>query len=443
MNTTKTIITILFLAIAQFAFAQKEPIPYETLDSLSAIISNIQMKRTGMDLTVKGNKYTVEFGEGNFEVSYHDKKATWWCFLSGNDKEATSIVEDLDLTEVYAVTIDKTNKIVELSFTNPFVRQHYEDEELTKNSSSKLPFYYTNDKDRELLVQTLFELISVLKVDQGLMTKYEAKKELSDWTVMNEEAFFKKHPFSILALKGRELEYADKYYFGKGVPVNYKEALYWYERTNSDAYAMEKIGEIHYSGKAGSTNYKEAAVWYEKAANKGRTYSMYSIGWMYEKGQGVNLNIQKAIMWYEKASLKGHGASSELLGDIYFEGTGVNQDLNTAVKWYAKAFEQEKNEPAKKIALIYYDAGMYVQAEQWFTKAIEKKIKFESNIELCKIGKSYFETKKYAQAVEYYKKASDKGCDWGHMDMARIYYKGQPGVPKNVKTARYWYKKTK
>lgn len=95
----------------------------------------------------------------------------------------------------------------------------------------------------------------------------------------------------------------DEFYYGRGCPVDYTQALYWYH----------------------------------KAADAGNMYAPNSIGLCYQKGTGVPQNDELAATWFEKACEKGNPEGAYRLAECYFSGTGVAKNIDQALKYWAEA----------------------------------------------------------------------------------------------------------
>lgn len=95
----------------------------------------------------------------------------------------------------------------------------------------------------------------------------------------------------------------DEFYYGRGCPVDYTQALYWYH----------------------------------KAADAGNMYAPNSIGLCYQKGTGVPKSDELAASWFEKACQKGNPEGAYRLAECYFSGTGVKKNIDQALKYWAEA----------------------------------------------------------------------------------------------------------
>ncbi len=130
----------------------------------------------------------------------------------------------------------------------------------------------------------------------------------------------------------------EKYFLGRGVPEDYREALKWYLKAaeHGHARAQNKVGNLFNYG-ALPENYAEAAKWYRMAADQGSADAQESLGLLYEKGNGVLQDLTEAAKCYRKAADQGNKNAQDLLGHCYRDGKGVPQDFTEAIKWFRKA----------------------------------------------------------------------------------------------------------
>lgn len=101
---------------------------------------------------------------------------------------------------------------------------------------------------------------------------------------------------------------------GKGLPQNYKQALYWYSKAaeQGDASAQFNLGMMYDKGQGVVQDYKQAVHWYAKAAEQGIAVAQYNLGVMYEKGEGVTQSFKHAYIWLSLAAAKGIENSGEI-----------------------------------------------------------------------------------------------------------------------------------
>jgi Sel1 repeat len=132
------------------------------------------------------------------------------------------------------------------------------------------------------------------------------------------------------------------YYYGRGVPQDYPEALRWARKAadQGDAHAQYDIGYLYERGRGVPQDYTEALRWYHKAADQGEAWAQASIGDMYYNNSGVQQDRAVAASWYRQAADRGLAKAQYDLGYMYYHGQGVPQDPAEADRWYHKAADQ-------------------------------------------------------------------------------------------------------
>jgi len=73
-----------------------------------------------------------------------------------------------------------------------------------------------------------------------------------------------------------------------------------------DALAQLTLGLKYYKGKGVPQNYKQALLWHTKAAEQGVADAQLILGVMYAKGRGVKRNFKLAYAWESLAAAQGH-----------------------------------------------------------------------------------------------------------------------------------------
>lgn len=226
------------------------------------------------------------------------------------------------------------------------------------------------------------------------------------------------------------VEKGEKYYFGRGVRKNNKEAFKYfldaakYDNETAQAY----LGLFFERGLGVERNYEFASKWYNKAAVKGNGFAQYSLGMLYQNGNGVEKDYKKALLWIVKSSENEYAPSYYQLGRMYYNALGVEKNIDLAFKWYKKGADEDF--PAAQHALSFmYKNGEgceknIVKAYYWIEKAAENDYDDAYFI----VGKSYLDgicfDADYEKAYTYLKKgydAFDTDCIESLGDM---YYKG-------------------
>lgn len=208
MNHTKYIFTILFLAIAQFASAQKKTIPYEKLESFSNTISDLQIKANGRIIKhSNGNKEELAFKKDNFKIWSYNNLVTWSFTTKVNGQsELLGITEEIDLSKAIGLILD--NEALYIFFPQDLNIQVYVDDEVRTISRPVMDLYFNSNSadDKNKMFAYVYELISLLKIEKGLITKSEADNHLKEYRSLNPYEFYQKYPKSVLAYEGKLLE---------------------------------------------------------------------------------------------------------------------------------------------------------------------------------------------------------------------------------------------
>lgn len=104
-----------------------------------------------------------------------------------------------------------------------------------------------------------------------------------------------------------------------------------------DQYAA---GLMYMPGGEFPINYKEALKWFDLAAKQGHAGAEFNLGLLYRNGRGVLQDFTAAAQWIEKAAHKGYPEAQYQLGTFYKTGEGIQRDLTQAYVWYNLASAQ-------------------------------------------------------------------------------------------------------
>ena len=276
------------------------------------------------------------------------------------------------------------------------------------------------------------------------------------------------------------------YEFGRGTPVDMKEAMVWYQRATDKDYdparkrlalkteeleaaarraeraiaaddvaAMYDMGEKYLNGdgvlqndgraaywflkaaELGSpaaqgmygaviskTNKAEAVTWYLKAAGAGDPEAQNLLGVCYETGKGIATNHTEAIRWYREAAAAGQRNAMGNLGYMYSLGHGIDRDEDEALYWLRLA-AQHGNKGAFTAIFKIYEGGYGVTGDRE-----EVQILYDR-------GKEEKKTGNFAEAAKWYAEAAD--CDhlFAQTSLAMLLEEGN-GVQKDVEEAAVW-----
>ena len=93
----------------------------------------------------------------------------------------------------------------------------------------------------------------------------------------------------------------------------------------NDAEAQYKLGDSYFFGRGVPQDYTEAVKWFRKAAEQGHAEAQATLGICYGTGRGVptdepEKDYREAIKWYRKAAEQGLAVAQYNLGNSYAEG---------------------------------------------------------------------------------------------------------------------------
>jgi hypothetical protein len=106
------------------------------------------------------------------------------------------------------------------------------------------------------------------------------------------------------------------YFYGRGVPRDYAEAVDWYRKSaeQSNAKAQDALGFVYFRGEGVPQDYSEAVRWYRKSADRGEARARYSLGYMYFNGLGVPQDRAEAYQLFRAAAAQGDENARRAIG---------------------------------------------------------------------------------------------------------------------------------
>ncbi|MCL2714572.1 MAG: caspase family protein [Alphaproteobacteria bacterium] len=122
---------------------------------------------------------------------------------------------------------------------------------------------------------------------------------------------------------------------GRGVSVNYPEAVWWFSRAELAglAPAALKLGVLYERGQGVGKDLEQARLYFLKAAEGGNAAAMHNLGVLEaERGNHVS-----AAQWFARAARHGVTDSQFNLAVLYYRGDGVVPDLQESYKWFSLA----------------------------------------------------------------------------------------------------------
>jgi TPR repeat protein len=108
-----------------------------------------------------------------------------------------------------------------------------------------------------------------------------------------------------------------------------------------NARAQTTLGNMYGDGRGVPKDFKQAMYWYEKGAEQGHRFSQYSLGLGYMIGLGgLPTNDAQAARLFEASAKQGLSDAQTELGVAYEFGFGVPRNRQTAIAWLNQAAQQ-------------------------------------------------------------------------------------------------------
>src|SRR5262249_36001789 len=112
---------------------------------------------------------------------------------------------------------------------------------------------------------------------------------------------------------------------------------------------MFALGGTYYRGRGVPIDWGAAAYWYAEAAERRQAEAMTRLAVMYWRGEAVAYDKAKALDLLRGATELGHTAALTELGALYLEGDLVERNLRIALRYFRSA--AERGDPAGMILL--------------------------------------------------------------------------------------------
>jgi len=145
------------------------------------------------------------------------------------------------------------------------------------------------------------------------------------------------------------------YYFGNGVPQDYKEATKWFQKAAAarkcrcSILSRPPVMEMVTVWEKDSV---EAVMWLSKAAKQGDMRAQYYLGASYCDGTGVEKNEVEGVNWKRKAAAQGLADAQYGVGSAYFNGQGVARNYVQAYMWMSLALAQGNATAGKYMPVV-------------------------------------------------------------------------------------------
>lgn len=141
--------------------------------------------------------------------------------------------------------------------------------------------------------------------------------------------------------------------------------------------AQHDLATLYAAGRGVPQDYKRAVYWFSRAADGGIANAHYNLGVMFQQGLGVRKDVKRAVRWYRSAAELGHPEAMYNLGISYIEGIGTNRDIEKGASYFRRAADAGVAQAAYNLGVLYEsnflgaaDAG---KAMEWYRKAAGQK----------------------------------------------------------------------
>ncbi len=242
----------------------------------------------------------------------------------------------------------------------------------------------------------------------------------------------------------QQVQLADKYYLGDGVPIDHRKALTLYLLAGQagNTQALINAAKMYDNGDGTTQSADAASEIYLNAAELGDPIAQNKIAIRLTEGQGIKKNPKEAIKWFSRAADQGFADAQYNLGIIYFNGDGTPKDLREAHRLIRKAADGGNVDALYWLGQMY-SAGNGVgqdmnQAIEWLEKAANRgHPKAKEPLAALKA----FQSQMNGGSMEAMFRQAAAGGDRTAMYNLGVMYDQGKGAKQDKREARYWYKK--
>ncbi len=219
---------------------------------------------------------------------------------------------------------------------------------------------------------------------------------------------------------------------GHGIKLNYKKAIYWYQKAINQGYfrAYNNLGYLYQYGQGVKQNYEKAADLYKRADGKGSVIAGYNLSMLYYDGTGVKKDSKKAFILLKKAAEGNFTHAQLVLGQQYYNGSyGTTKNYSEALYWAKRAAELGDSNAEQWLGLLYYHGigspQDMVKAFKWlFISANKGNVKAAQGLKILNdklskedISKAKKEAKDWLSTHKNITKKLDGGENLYHSDV--------------------------
>lgn len=274
---------------------------------------------------------------------------------------------------------------------------------------------------------------------------------------------------------------------------------------SGSASAAFNLGFCYREGRGVEKNIVKAFEYFKLASEKDYPPALFALGLCYEHGSGTEIEYTEALNAYiaaakkewhndvtktgQKDAITAKNRLSEIgkwwtlatrqkeaqaqcnVGTCYFTGNGVEKDLNTALEWFRKAAAQNNDEGIVRVAdCQFYGYGIpknqgaaveiYLSAARKgvpyamfrIGECLEHGVGIEQNLSDAYLWYKKAASANFTTAAQAAARIEEPGEVWNdavknnvaeaQCRLGACYYFGDKGLPKDLKKAFFWFKKS-
>ena len=124
---------------------------------------------------------------------------------------------------------------------------------------------------------------------------------------------------------------------------------------NGDARAQFNVGMLYLKGEGVPQDYKEARFWFEKAARHGLADAQTSLATLYRDGLGTSADLAQAMQWFEKAAQQGNADAQIGMARLLLNENLSRENMDKARQWLEMASSQGTEEATRLLSCFSGD----------------------------------------------------------------------------------------
>jgi uncharacterized protein len=152
----------------------------------------------------------------------------------------------------------------------------------------------------------------------------------------------------------QEMQRAQNYLVGRGVPQDLTQAAYWYQRAaeQGNPEAQVLLSYLYFTGTGVRKDVHQSLLWEMRAVASGSVEAKVNLAAMYLHGDGIKPDSNEALRLLEESAAKRDGRAEAYLGTMYALGLGIPVDRSKAETWFEKGVKHHSAEAEFGLATL-------------------------------------------------------------------------------------------